>query len=124
MDEKTLQALTALANKLGTTTEYLWGVLLKQAPITGLVDLGVMISLVVATYWWFRLVQRKTTPPPATEEDRYPSAAWTDDVGIGLAWMSIGFMVLICILVIATNAAITIAALFNPEYWALMQILR
>ena len=35
MDDKTLQALTALANKLGTTAEYLWGVLLRQAPLTG-----------------------------------------------------------------------------------------
>ena len=124
MDEKTLQALTTLANKLGTTAEYLWGVLLKQAPITGLVDLGLMIVLGVAIYWWFRFVQRKTTPPLATKEDPYPSAAWTDDVGIGLAWTSVGFWVLVYILVITTNATTIIAALFNPEYWALMQILR
>jgi len=124
MDENTLQALTALANKLGTTTEYLWSVLLKQAPITGLIDLGVMIGLVVMTYGWFRFVQRKTTTPPATEEDRYPRAAWTEEVGIAFAWASVGLWVLIDIFVIACALATTIAALFNPEYWALMQILR
>jgi hypothetical protein len=38
MDDKTFQALTNLATKLGTTAEHMWGVLLRQAPITGVID--------------------------------------------------------------------------------------
>lgn len=124
MDDKTLQALTALANKLGTTAEYLWSVLLKQAPITGVVDLLVMAAWVAAAAMWFKLVQRKTKKPPATEQDRYPSADWTDEVGIGLAWASVVVVTILVALIIGTNLSTTIAALFNPEYWALKQILR
>lgn len=46
MDDKTLEALTTLANKLGTTAEYLWGVLIKQAPITVAIELSVMVAWV------------------------------------------------------------------------------
>ena len=39
MDEKFQKLIEALAAKLGTTAEHLWGVLVRQAPISGAVDL-------------------------------------------------------------------------------------
>lgn len=39
MEEKTIKLIEQLAQKLGTTTEYLWAVLLKQAPIDATVVL-------------------------------------------------------------------------------------
>jgi hypothetical protein len=41
------ELLGKLADKLGTTVEKLWSVLLKQAPISGTVDLLLCASLVV-----------------------------------------------------------------------------
>lgn len=123
MDEKTLQALTALANKLGTTAEYLWGVLVKQAPITGVIDLVLMAALVLLTVMWCRFVMRKTTAPKPTEEDRYPHADWEEEDAIA-AWLSAGVLVSFTVLIVMLHLATAMTALVNPEYWALRQILQ
>ena len=123
MDDKTLSALTALAQNLGTTAEYLWGVLLKQAPITGAIDLAVMAAWVAALVWWFRFVQRKTTEPTATAEDKYPRAQWSEE-GAGIAWVSVAVFGAVTALCIGTSLSSTAAAFLNPEYWALKQILK
>lgn len=123
MDDKTLQALTALAEKLGTTAEYLWSVLLKQAPITGMVDLLLTVAWISAAAAWFAFVKRKTTEPPKTEEDRYPSADWREEAAF-FGWASVGIFSLIAGVVVSSSLATTVAALFNPEYWALAQILK
>ncbi len=122
MDDKTLQALTALAQKLGTTAEYLWGVLLKQAPITGLVHLALLISLVVMAVWWTRVVIDKTTEKEV-KGFCYPRAEWESDEALG-AWLSVALTVLHALFFVTTNLADTVAALLNPEYWALKQIFK
>ena len=124
MDEKTLQALTALAAKLGTTAEYLWGVLLKQAPITGVVDLLVCAAWIAGVVAWAKFVNRKTTKPARTEDEQYPSAEWSDEVGVGLAWASVVVAAIITALVVGSELSTIVAALANPEYWALKQILK
>jgi len=124
MDEKTLQALTALAEKLGTTAEYLWGVLLKQAPIAGVTNLLEMAAWIAAVVMWFRFVQTKTTRQPATDSDRYPKAAWNDELGVGMAWASVLVIAVIVAVIIGSGLSTTVAALFNPEYWALKQVLK
>ena len=123
MDDKTLQALTGLAAKLGTTAEYLWGVLLKQAPITGAVEIFVMATWCAAAVCLLRLVRRKTTKPPATEVERCTRAEWAEE-GACLAWVLSGFFCLITALVVSGGLSSAIAALVNPEYWALRQILK
>ena len=123
MDEKTLQALTTLAEKLGTTAEYLWSVLLKQAPISAATDLVVIAAWVFAVATWAKFVQRKTAKPAATENDRYPSADWSDDVGVGLAWISVFLSGLIVAIISGAYFSSIVAAIFNPEYWALKQII-
>jgi hypothetical protein len=124
MDQNTLQALTALAEKLGTTAEYLWGVLLRQAPITGATDLLVMVAWITAVVGWARFVRRNTASPAPTVEDRYPRAAWDDDAVVCLAWFSVVVIAVIAALFIGSSLSITVAALVNPEYWALRQILK
>lgn len=123
MDEKYRQLIEALAAKLGTTAEHLWGVLIKQAPISGAVDLVLCVVIAAAAVWWLQLVQRKTTCPPKTEEDRYPSAEWTGEpvffawAGVAIAFAS----VLVCII---GSAQGIVAAFANPEYWALKQLVK
>lgn len=60
MDDKYQQMIEALAAKLGTTAEHLWGVLVRQAPITGAVDLAICVVLAALTAWWVSVVNRKT----------------------------------------------------------------
>jgi uncharacterized membrane protein len=122
MDDKTLQALTALAAKLNTTAEHLWSVLLRQAPITGVIDLWVMAVWMAGCVAWFRFVRRQTTAPAATRDDPDPSAAWSHEASV-LAWVSVFVVVLISAFMLCGLSTIA-AALLNPEYWALKQILQ
>ena len=124
MDDKTLQALTALANKLGTTAEYLWGVLLKQAPITGTIDLLLLVILVVCTVTWCRTVYRKTRKVEFKGDGyTYKGAEWSDDEALFGA-LSALITVVITTFLVTVNLAGTLSALLNPEYWALMQVLK
>jgi len=124
MDEKTLQVLTTLAEKLGTTAEYLWSVLLKQAPISAATDLVVIAASVFGVAMWAKFVQRKTAKPAATENDRHPSADWNDEAVVGLAWISVFVSWLIVAIISGACFSSIVDAVFNPEYWALKQILK
>ena len=123
MDEKYQALIEALASKLGTTAEHLWGVLVRQAPISGAVDLVLCMLIATVTVWFVALVKNKTTAPAATEEDRYPHAEWRDDAAF-LAWavaLIAGVLALVC--VIGSSQGIA-AAFANPEYWALKQLVK
>jgi hypothetical protein len=115
MDDKTLQALTALAAKLGTTAEYLWGVLLKQAPIQGALDLAVIAAWAAACVWLVRLVHRKTTGD---------DPEWDDELGRVFAWIGTGIACILTAVIGGLSIAGAVTAIANPEYWALRQILK
>ena len=115
MDEKTLQALNALANKLGTTAEYLWGVLLRQAPITGALDLAVMAAWVAACVLLVRFVRRKT---------RGEDPEWSDEMGRVFAWAGAACACALTALIVGLEFGQAVTAIVNPEYWALRQILK
>jgi hypothetical protein len=115
MDDKTLQAVTALANKLGTTAEYLWGVLVKQAPLSGALDLVVLTAWAAACVWVARFVGRKTSG------DR---PEWNDEFDRGLAWIGVGIVCGLTALIGGLVFSDAMTAIVNPEYWALRQILK
>jgi hypothetical protein len=122
MDQNTLQAMTALAQKLGTTAEHLWGVLLRQAPISGAIDLAFMAALVVACIVWWRAVISKTTERKRTDDDRYPRAEWAEE-GAFFAIASAVMLTLLTLILCAEGFTMAVAAFVNPEYWALRQII-
>jgi hypothetical protein len=115
MKEMTI-LLEKLADKLGTTVEKLWSVLLRQAPISGAVDLILCIILVVASIFVFKFVNKKTTGG----KDGY--ADW-DDEGKFFAWAGAAIIIGINVFLIVCSAESIISAFFNPEYWALSKIL-
>ncbi len=113
MNDKVLEALQTLAVKLGTTAEYLWGVLLKQAPIDGTIEL-IMYSILV----WFnvrmaRMVFRKTLSD---------KPEWKDSSS-EIAFVLLAALVFFSVIIVWCDAAMIIASFFNPEYWALKQLL-
>ena len=114
--------LEQLASRIGTTVEKLWTVLLKQAPISGMVDIVVCIGLIVVAAKCFRLVQQKTTVPEKTEEDQYPCAQWDNEGACG-AWIGMGILLIIIVTIIMFSVQNIAAAFLNPEYWALKEIL-
>ena len=122
MDDKYRQLIEDMADKLGTTTEHLWGVMVKQAPISGAVDLVIFIVIVAATAWWFRFVIRKTTSRSANP-DMYQRAKWVNEDAFA-AWVAVIFAVMFAFIFIVVSAQGIVAAFVNPEYWALLQLLK
>ena len=123
MDERTAHALVELAEKLGTTSEYLWAALLRQAPIAGLLNLIVSIMWVAGAVWWFRFVRKKTTEPGLLEHGGHQIPEWDDGAGVALAWASVFAFSVIVPNIVGDSLPLIVAGLVNPEYWALRQIL-
>jgi hypothetical protein len=103
--------LEQLAAKLGTTTEKLWGVLIKQATISGTVSLIESIIFVLALIWGFRFVQKQT------------QSEWQEE-GKAIAWIVFTVISTISVIIIFCEIENTINAFLNPEYWALTRILK
>ena len=122
MDDKTLQALTILANKLGTTAEYLWGVLLKQAPISGVTDLLTCVLLIFAAIALTKFVYCKTKPRKS-ECSSYEYPEWNNEAAF-FAWAGCFLFFCFALLSVAFSIQGIVAAFLNPEYWTLMQILK
>lgn len=121
MNDKTLELLTRLADKFGTTVEHLWGTLVKQAGISAVTELVVAFAMVAAWAWLFRFVRGKTTMPQKTAEGRYPAPEW-DEEGALLAWFVTAFALLLVAIQVYSAITTVTTALFNPEYWALKQL--
>lgn len=123
MNEETLQAVTALAQKLGTTTEYLWSVLIQQAYLEAGLSFIQLIVWSICTFFIIKIVYRKTKTPKETKEELYPKAEWTEE-GAVAAWLVTGCVTVVAFLVVGIEFNNLITALFNPEYWALKQIIK
>ncbi len=111
MNDETLQLL---ATKLGTTSEYLWGVLIKQAGIY--VYLGSFYSIVLALLTallcygaWFL-------------NQKVKNEQWDETTYV---WVAVCIVAAIFFLCLGGEiVGRTITAALNPEYWALDNVLR
>ena len=102
--------LRELAEKLGTTVEHLWGVLVKQAPISaGINILTITVWIIVLIIVGFYM--------------RRKAVQWDKDIAPvlwGMFWaFAAGAFAALCIIF-----GETVTALVNPEYWALKEILK
>lgn len=108
--------MEVLAAKLGTTVEYLWGVMLSQAPVAAMNNLIFIVTTTVLT--WLCVRRHKKLIEPIDEyRNGYDEVA---NVTLMICWL-----VVCAVGVIASLFLIpaTVTALVNPEYWALKQIL-
>ena len=122
MDDKYRQLIEDMAAKLGTTAEHLWCVLVTQAPISGAVDMVICIVMAAVTAWWVRLVMRNTTPK-TTGPDIYQRAKWVNEDAFA-AWFSAVLVGILALTFILVSAQGIVASFVNPEYWALMRLLK
>ena len=125
MNEQTIQLLNKLAATFGTTAEYLWNVLLKQAPIDALSSL-----IVVAFFFGLATVSIKITQryykkiENITDTDCHAEKIKETIEGRADIFEIISFFLcLIAIIVCACLIQNIIIGFFNPEYWALQKIL-
>lgn len=121
MDKTTAALLEKLAAKLGTTAEYLWSVLIKQAAIsatTTLVYLMFIILFGVLLYKAHRRLSKPSTNNSRREYSIYEDLEWPISVMVvaALLWAIFAIAVFFSIPDI-------INGYFNPEYWALKEIL-
>lgn len=116
MNETTDKLIRDLAEKLGTTAEHLWEVLVKQAWISGVTDLVITtivgVLLVIATREFSGW--RKGANRDNCDDD---IAAQLGSIGVAIAWC-------VFVVVAANVASASVSALLNPEYWALKQIIK
>jgi len=105
--------LGQLAAKLGTTIELLWTVLIRQAPIDGVVSIFQYILVIIWTFiavkytkWFIKGINSGDR-----EED------WWILIVVG--WLfTIGLL-----LALFFSLPDTVAAFINPQYWALEHVL-
>jgi amino acid transporter len=110
MNDQTAVVMQKLADKLGTTSEYLWSVLIRQAPLSGITDIlqYAIIAICVFVYW------------------RWVSSDKRDFSGCGDSWpgaLIVGIPLLFLVVVVFFWFPTTIYAFANPEYWALDRVL-
>ena len=116
MNEATAKLIEELAAKLGTTAEHLWGVLVRQAPISATVNAALTLAWVVALVcgWRFAVRSMKLANKDSIMHDEVVRAC---------------VIVALILASVATAVAITIgsvgcvSAFANPEFWALEQVM-
>jgi hypothetical protein len=114
MNEQTQQLIEKLATKLGATAEHLWGVLVRQAPISSATAAIAICIYAAVMVWGYRLVREKTKD----EGD------WNDHCGsIALPWIIWSVGMLFLVIVLCSSLSNIVAGFVNPEYWALKEIL-
>lgn len=125
MTQQTSELLEKLADKLGTTSEYLWSVLLKQAPYDAMMQLIYFATTIVAGFVLWRVhkflmkpLRENANDPDAksryAEFDHLPTTVM---MILAVAWVVV---IIICI----AQLKVVISGFFNPEYWALDHILK
>lgn len=121
MNENITKLLEQLAQKMGTTTEYLWGVLLRQAPISSTISLIQFLATILFGFALWKIHKRLVK----TEKgDRYEENGYEKYEMAAILPMIFG-LILFAILFIYHLSAIgdIINGYFNPDYWALKEII-
>ena len=117
MEEKITQLLEGLAIQLGTTTEYLWSVLVKQAYVAAISGTIQVILLSLFTFALYRVsigTYHKVNPDKGM--------GWEEIIYIPLIIVGVVVAVVwLCFL--QQYPDLLMSAIFNPEYWALNHIL-
>jgi len=116
--------LTELAEKLGTTIEYLWGVLIKQAyvyAITMTIADVFMIACIIAT---IKLHVKFSKDLNAGNDDLPRLTMYDKHEYILSGIMSCaGVLSIVFMLALVLSFSSIVTAYINPEYWALNKLL-
>lgn len=113
MNQETAALLRELAEKLGTTTEHLWGVLIAQARIEGWVDVGWLALLICVTVPFAKFCMQWLS-----KERQYNEEAR------GIILFVAGALLTVTWFATLARVPLMLAAFFNPEYWALHELMQ
>lgn len=113
--QELLKRLDAVASKLGTTTEYLWRVLVKQGYVEAIATLCIIPVLLLCAYGCYVFVKKIWAVGVKDDWD-------SPGPRFGVVFGIVGSIILV--VVSACNAYYGVIQLLNPEYFALQQILQ
>lgn len=120
MDTETAKIIQQLADKLGTTVEKLWGALVRQAPIASATDLVILAIALAAVPVTVRLTKREF------QRIDLPDDGVDREIGVFtttlFSTLCAAAFVVACHYV--SNLGTILSGFFNPEYWALKQIIK
>ena len=119
MNEQIVGILRVLAEKFGTTTEFLWSILVKQAYVTGITHTAGFVLAGLFVFGWNRVAWGMQFPQEP-HEDRGGDRTFGIMVArfIGAVGACMWALVFLCSLTEITTA------LINPEYWAIQQVMK
>lgn len=109
--DRAFDMLEIMAKKLGTTTEYLWKILVKQAYVNAIWS----IIQIAALFPIFLVLQHVQNSMPNVFQKDHD----TETLVMCIAWLFYGMY---AIASTYSNLEDFINGFFNPEYWALNQL--
>lgn len=121
MDNNTEKLLEQLANKLGTTAEYLWQVLLKQSKVSATTDIFffILVCIVGVVLWKVHMRLSKEDKEDSYSQNLYEKHEFVyalPMIILALVWA--GFLIgSLCTMPNIINGYL------NSEYWALKEVL-
>jgi len=114
MRDDTAILLEKLADKLGTTAEYLFEITVQQAPIYAFTKIGILLVSLIMVVLMLRHVANKTSGD---------NPEWDPAEGGVVAWIIAGVISMFFGVGSIVSVQHIVTALFNPEYWALSELL-
>jgi hypothetical protein len=115
MNDQTAKLIEQLATKLGTTSEYLWGILLMQAPVNATVILVQLVLLTIAGIGLFKAHRHLSDDDNKVSYDRQFGV----EIGMGI----ITLVYIILLIIGFCHISQMINGFFNPEFWAVDYIM-
>lgn len=116
MNKETTELLEKLAEKLGTTAEHLWSVLVKQAPWSGTFHI---IGCCVVILFLLKALKKATNYKPVADYQDEEMIFVFKSIGVGILFL----ITLLAIYNACAEFPMNLAGFTNPEFWALKQIL-
>lgn len=116
MNDNTEKLIRELSDKLGTTADHLWHVLVKQAPITVWLDISqcaLLILLMFLAVKGMKILHKKYDETNDLDHPVYVAG-----------WFATVILASFTLFAIVSSVNEIPTAIFNPEYWALKQIIK
>lgn len=111
-----MQKLEAMATGLGTTAKYLWTIIIKQAYITGIIDILCVVGAGILLFGYIAFIKHAT------------KNKWYDGNEVEATVVATVLLTIITLVftIISTTICIpeAITCFLNPEYWAFTKVLK
>lgn len=121
MNEQTSKLIEQLAQKLGTTSKYLWNILLHQAPISATSTLVLYAITIIIGIIAFKIHKKLLAPIP---NDTYNDNLYEKyEIGAVLPMVLVALIIVIMTICCLIDFDNIVTGYFNPEYWALNKVL-